>query len=325
MEIDEQEFECENKNNDKCLSPSFKSNPEGSDINKKNSLIDNENNNINKSSLPKININLDNDSDNKNNCNNIFNFTDKIYSKDEHFKKLIFNKKMCSQNNLINLKKFLSVEYTRNFDKKSATSKFDNDAKNQRKSLFHGARNKLEEEKGTINLTVNNKCNRSNRSNRSNRPSVCSKCSNQKKYESNKYNKFAAFLKLHAKPKKPPKVLYMDSVINKSNNLKIDNDNDNSFIRKENKFQTIKSINTAKSMNKNIIFTKTVVDEINKKDIEEELIHNKTKNNSVTKIEEKKNQYQNSKYNEKTKKEKHFERKKCFPFQLFCCLNYGLK
>ena len=316
MEIDEQEIEYVNKNNDKGLSGTFKSNPEESDINKKNSLIDNENNNINKSSLPKININLDNDSNDKINSKNIFDFTDKIYSKDEHFNKLLFNKKMSSQNNLINLNKFLSVDYiSHNFDKKSVISKFDNEAKRQKKSLFHGARNRLEEEKGTINLTVNN---RSNRSNRSNRQSVCS---NQKKYESNKYNKFAAFLKLHAKPKKPPKVLYMDSVINKSNNLNVDN----SFIRKENKYQTIKSINTAKSMNKNIIFTKTIVDEINKKDIEEELINNKTKNNSVTKIEENKNQYQINKYNETTKNEKNFERKKCFPFQLFCCLNYGLK
>ena len=315
MEIDEQELECINKNNDKCLSGTFKSNPEESDINKKNSLIDNEKNNINKSPLPKININLDNDSDNKNNCKNIFDFTDKIYSKDEHFNKLIFNKKMATQNNLINLKKFLSVGYiSQNFEKKSVISKFDNKAKKQRKSLFHGARNKLEEEKGTINLTVNN---------RSNRQSECSKFSNQKKYEFNKCNKFAAFLKLQAKPKKPPKVLYMDSVINKCKTLKIDNDN--SFILKENKYQTIRSVKTVKSMNKNIIFTKTIVDEINKKDIEEELIHNKTKNNSVTKIEENKNQYQNNKYYETTKNEKHFERKKCFPFQLFCCLNYGLK
>ena len=71
----------------------------------------------------------------------------------------------------------------------------------------------------------------------------------------------------------------MDSVMNKSNNLQISN----SFIRKENKDQTVKSINTAKNLNKNIIFTKKIVDEINKNEIEEELRKIKTKNNSVSK------------------------------------------
>ena len=307
MDIDEEKFEWIYKNNDKCLSGSIRGNLEESD-NKKNSLIynvnNNNDNNSNKSSLPIINISPVHD--NKITCKNVFDFTDKIYSKDEHFNKLIFNKKMSSQSNLINFKKFLSVENIfQNLDKKSATSKFDNEKKIQRKSLFHEARNKLEEEKRAINISIN----------RSNRQSVCSK---QKKFCSNKNNKFAAFLKLEVKAKKPPKVLYMDSVINKSNNLQISN----SFIRKENKKQTIKSINTAKNLNENIIFTKKIVDEINKNEIEEELRKIKTKNNSISKIEDNKNQYQNNKFIETTKNEKNFQSKKCLPFQLLCCLNY---
>ena len=112
----------------------------------------------------------------------------------------------------------------------------------------------------------------------------------------------------------------MDSVINKSNNLQISNN----FIRKENKKQTIKSINTAKNLNENIIFTKKIVDEINKNEIEEELRKIKTKNNSISKIEDNKNQYQNNKFIETTKNEKNFQSKKCLPFQLLCCLNYKL-
>ena len=94
----------------------------------------------------------------------------------------------------------------------------------------------------------------------------------------------------------------MDSVINKINNLQISN----SFIRKENKEQTVKSINTAKNLSKNIIFTKKIVDEINKNEIEEELRKIKTKNNSISKIEDNKNQYQNNKFIEATKNEKNF-------------------
>ena len=312
MDIYEEEFEYVNKNNNKNLSGSIKNNQEESD-NKKNNFIynvnnnnnDNNNNNSN-NSLPKISISPVHDHY-KINCKNVFDFTDQLYSNDEHFNKLMFDKKMLSQNNIINCKKFLSVNNIyQNFDKNSSTSKFDINGKSQKKSLFHGVRNKLEEEKRTINLSIN----------RSNRQSVCSP---RKKYLS-KNNKYAAFLKLQMKAKRPSKVSYIDNIINKSNNLKIDN----SLNKKENKEQENKSINKSKNSNKNIIFTQKIIDEIDKKEGEEELIRVKTKNNSASKIEENKNQYQSKKYIGITKDEKNFQSKKCLPFQLLCCLNFKL-
>ena len=115
MDIDEEKFECIDKNNDKSLSGSIRNNLEESD-NKKISLIHNVNNNDNNSNKPSLPIiNISPVHDNKITCKNVFDFTDKIYSKDEHFNKLIFNKKMSNQNNIINLKNFSQWEYLSKF------------------------------------------------------------------------------------------------------------------------------------------------------------------------------------------------------------------
>lgn len=301
MDLYEEEYECIEKNikiskeNYNISILSLKSNKEESpNISKNNNL------NLSKENEYSENNNKKDLIDNK----ILFDLTDKIYNKEEHLNKMLFKKKNSSQNNLLHLKySFPSNNSPQNDDKKTSVSKMGKNGKIYRKSLFHevNIKNKLEEEKVDNSQKI--------------------KASLLSKKPRKKNNEFDAFFKLKLKMKKPPKDLYLENIIINRNNSKINN----SFNRTENKQNTIKSINTIKTFNKEIIFkTKKFEDEINKKeDKTEKKIHNKDKNNHE--IEENKNknkiQIQIKQLVKTEKKTKSIKKIKCIPFHL-CCLKY---
>ena len=310
MDIYEEEYECIDKNikvgkeryNISILSLKSKeeSNREIKRINS-NLFLSKENNDCE----------LNND-ENLNSNKFLIDFTNKIYNKDEHLNKLLFKKKNSSQSNLLHLNYIPSFNFTQNYGKKSSASKIDKNRKIYRKSLFHEVKNPFEEEKVDEQKI---------------------KSSFTSKRENKKNSELEAFFKLKPKMKKPPKVLYMDSVIKNLNNSKISFNN-----KTENKHNSVKSHNTIKTFNKEIIFnTRKMEDEITKKEVKEEKnipikpkINYKVeenKNKEKDKDKDKNKNKNNIQINQKAKTEKKaksIKKIKCIPFQFLWCLKCNI-
>ena len=311
MDIYEEEYKCIDKTikigNISILS--LKSNKEESNNEPIKRIKDNEiKNNLN---LSKENNNSEL-KDDQNLINNkfLFDFTDKIYNKDEHLNEILIKKKNSTQSNLLHLNYIPSFNSYQNYDKKTSVSKMDKTRKMNRKSLFHDVKmkNPFEEEKVIDQKT---------------KGSLISKVS---KGGSKKNNNFEAFFKLKPKVKKPPKILYMDTAIKNLNNSKINCSFNN---RIENKQNTIKIINTIKTFNKEIIFNpKNFEDEIIKKeDKEEKNIIIKSKiNNDVEEIKND-NKIKIKQLSKTEKKAKSTIKKlklKCIPFHYLFCLKCNI-
>ena len=294
------------------------------DINDKNNII---------SKINSQNIQIKVNDDNK-----LYNFTDKLYNRDEHFDKLnLFKRKNSSRDNLLNLNFMKKAgNINKNISKKTSLSRRDM-PKIYRKSLFQNSKKEEENNNDNENKRIE--------------PSINSKKNSANDNKSkDKNNNYAAFFKLKEKNKRPPKTYYIDSVINNATNnvnnannaynannvTNINNANNannannsklNSSIRNnKNREQSIKSYKSImnKSFKKNIIFSpqktiKTVNINKNEEKKEEEEFHIIPKKISGIDIEEKNSQMN---LKETQNNEKYSIKKiKWNPKRFLCCLN----
>ena len=310
----EKEYEYNNttnkkdKNNLEDSSLCFKSELEES---KSNQSIKHTNIKIDKECIAKYNniiSNMNSKESNKFNDknNSIFNYADKLYFSDEHFNQMnLFKKKNSSRDNLLNLKCLKkSKDITNNFDQRTSLSKNEK-PKRHRKSLFQ------KKEEGKDNISKYSK-----KIDQSMNSKNISFADNKSK---DKNNHYAAFFKLKEKNKRPPKIYYIDSIVN--NHPKF-----NSTIKKNNRKQSIKSYktNTIKSFKKNIIFNPHSSD-LKKKDRKrEEEFHIIPKKISGMDIDEAQiKETQNSHNNEKHEKQ-NIKTINWQPTKFLCCLHCKL-
>ena len=255
-----------------------------------------------------------------NNNNNLFNFTDKLYNSEEHLSKTkLFNIKNSGRDNLLNLNFMRKVDNNnQSIYKSSSRCEI---PKIYRKSLFSDNKN-IEE--NLLNLSKQIE------------PSLLSKKSN---YETkSKNNNYAAFFKLKEKNKRPPKVTYLDSILNNNNNNNNNNNtnngnnsnngnNGNNSINRQNKnkdrnLASNKNYANDKKFTKNIIFSPDKKGRIKKsEEKKEEEFQIIPKKGIGIDIEEK-----NMKIDLKeTQNEKNSLKKiKWNPKKFFCCLNCNL-
>ena len=306
--LNEKEYEYNNttnkkdKNNLENSSLSFKSELEES---KSNQSIKHTNIKIDKECITKYNniiSNMNSKESNKfddKNC--IFNYTDKLYFSDEHFSQMkLFKKKNSSRDNLLNLKSMKKAkDITINFDQKTSLSKNDK-PKRLRKSLFQ----KKEERKDNMSKYT-----------KKNEQSILFDDYKSK----DKNNNYEAFFKLKEKNKRPPKIYYIDSIIN--NHPKF-----NSAIKKNDRKHSLKSIktHTIKSFEKNIIFSPRSSVTKKKDRKREKEFHIIPKKISAMDINEAQiKETQNTQKNEKHEKQ-NIKTINWQPTRFLCCLNCKL-
>jgi hypothetical protein len=318
MEENEKEYEYGNINNNQHNNYkveisllSIKSGLEDSKIihsikNDKSIHLDNKSLNKLNNIISEIHKNDNNNNNNIiNNKNSIFDYADKLYNSDEHLSKIELIKSKNSRENFLNINHMSRPQsIDKNFEKKTSLSKNDANTKIFRKSLFHSKMNKKEEDKD----------NQSKKHQSSNSKNVSYVENKSKEKNNNSNNKIiAAFLKLKEKNKRPPKISYLDSLINNTNNSKL-----NSSIKKNNiRKPSLKTFSTNKVLKKNRTFSckKEVI--INKKERKnQEQIH-LLPNNKKMNLED-----MNVKDSQNTENLKNnFKRINWPRIKFLCCLN----
>jgi hypothetical protein len=254
----------------------------------------------------------------ENNNNNLVNFTDNLYNSEEHMSKTkLFNRKNSSRDNLLNLN-YMRKEDNNNKSIYKSSSRLDI-PKIYRKSLFSENKN-IEE--NPLNLSKHLE------------PSLLSKKSNCETKSKN--NNYAAFFKLKEKIKRPPKVSYIDSLLNNNNNNNNNTNNGNNSNNGNNGNNSTYRQNKSKDLN--LASSRNYV---NNKNFTKNIIFSPDKKGRIKKSEEKKEEEfqiiqkkgigidieeKNMKLDLKeTQNDKNNLKKiKWNPKKFFCCLNCNL-
>ena len=299
-ENEEYEYQClDNNDNKNKLNMNFSSIPHR---NSQQQLHINQNNKINNSINP-----IKNDKNINENNLNLFNFTNTLFSNDEHLKQIkIFPKKNSFQYTLLSINKFLRIN--------SSGNKIGNNRISYSKLEENTNKNFLNDSKISIDKKMRSS-------------QLLNKISNDKSPTNNKNkNNIISFLKLKEKNKIPPKTYYIDKIIKNIKNSKINthyNNQKNMFNEKSQRSINPIDIKTENIIieNKDIRKEKDTGKEKEKGEIVTKLITNiGIEENKITKKEENKCVIQKI----KNKTKNYTQKKKCNPFKLFCCLNVKL-
>ena len=272
-------------------------------------------NDYNANNKIKTNLNIENkkkelNTELKNDNSYVNNFTDKLFSSEEHLNKVnaFYPKKSSSNQNLnylYNTKRFNSENLSKN-----EYNKF------YKKSLFHVARNAMKNEE------IQSKNRKMMLSMMEKNIEISSSNLNIKKRK----NKYKNFLKLELKEKRPkkPSIYSLIKSANSKKNNSPNNTNKNSFISYQNIDNTFNKC-VILNMNENIISKeekgKEEKKEIEEKKEKEENITTKKEINDNDKKENEINIYKRKKI--KANENKNLGKINCFPFKFLCCFSYN--
>jgi len=296
-ENEEYEYQClDNNDNKNKLNMNFSSIPHR---NSQQQLHINQNNKINNSITS-----IKNDKNINENNLNLFNFTNTLFSNDEHLKQIkIFPKKNSFQYALLSINKFLRIN--------SSGNKIGNNRISYSKLEENTNKNFLNDSKISIDKKMRSS-------------QLLNKISNDKSPTNNKNkNNIISFLKLKEKNKIPPKTYYIDKIIKNIENSKINTHNNNQKNMFNEKSQ--RSINPIDIKSENIIIENKDIRK--EKDTGKEKEKNEIVTKSITNIGIQENKITKKEENKcviqkiKNKTKNYTQKKKCNPFKLFCCLN----
>ena len=314
-ENEEYEYQClDNNDNKNKLNMNFSSIPHR---NSQQQLHINQNNKINNSINP-----IKNDKNINENNLNLFNFTNTLYSNDEHLKQTkIFPKRNSFKYTLLSINKFLRINSSGNKigNNKIFYSKLE---ENTNKNYLNDSKISIDKKMKSSQLFLNDSKISIDKKMRSSQ--LLNKISNDKSPTNNKNkNNIISFLKLKEKNKIPPKTYYIDKIIKNIESSKINTHNNNQKNMFNEKSQrSIKPIDIKSENiiieNKDIRKEKDTGKEKEKNEIVTKLITNiGIEENKITKKEENKCVIQKI----KNKTKNYTQKKKRNPFKLFCCLN----